>query len=297
MSDKSSSKKGVQNPHDKLFKVTFSDPADASSFLQAYLPDELVQSLDWTTLEFVDFGFLDDALRESESDILFKIRTLAPNGEGQEILLYLLFEHQSSPDKWMRFRLLKYKTRIWDELFKEKPYPASLVPIIPIVFYQGEESWPYDTWMSTLFPEDEESDLSAYQDFIPEFRHILIDHSGIGLSEIRGSVKARITQLLMWATYHQPIREALDIAAGLLAQLPGSGGHNYVNIYVTYVSSTQGRGSADYFVGEANKQISSIGGNMITAAEEWMQEGFVKGEIRGKLSLKSRASIRPFSNL
>ncbi|MBV7329498.1 Rpn family recombination-promoting nuclease/putative transposase [Chloroflexi bacterium TSY] len=44
----------------------------------------------------------------------------------------MLFDHQSSPDKWMAFRLLKYRCRIWDESFKEEPKPQMLRPILPL---------------------------------------------------------------------------------------------------------------------------------------------------------------------
>jgi predicted transposase/invertase (TIGR01784 family) len=68
---------GMQQPHDKLFRAVFSDTGEAESFLRAHLPASLVQRLDWSTLELVETSFVDEALRESESDLLYTIQAQA----------------------------------------------------------------------------------------------------------------------------------------------------------------------------------------------------------------------------
>ncbi|MBX2999876.1 MAG: Rpn family recombination-promoting nuclease/putative transposase [Caldilineaceae bacterium] len=67
----------MQQPHDKLFRAVFSDTREAESFLRAHLPAPLVQRLDWSTLELVETSFVDEALRESESDLLYTIQARA----------------------------------------------------------------------------------------------------------------------------------------------------------------------------------------------------------------------------
>ena len=105
----------VQRPHDKLFRTVFSDPIEAESFLRAYLPPTETERLAWDTLTLVETSFVDEAMVESESDLLYTVQVRETE---QPVHLYILFEHQSSPDRWMRFRLLKYMCRIWDESFK-----------------------------------------------------------------------------------------------------------------------------------------------------------------------------------
>ena len=105
----------THHPHDKLFRTIFSDKEEAEGFLRAYLPETISNQLDWQTLTLVETSFVDEALKESESDVLYQIQHRSTQ---TPIVLYLLFEHQSVPDKWMRFRLFKYKGRIWDESFK-----------------------------------------------------------------------------------------------------------------------------------------------------------------------------------
>ena len=137
----------LSNPHDKLFKTVFSDPKEARSFFQSYLPETLVSTIDWSSLILIDKEFIDEDFKSSESDLLYQ----AQLKEGkQEIQMYLLFEHQSKPDKWLRFRLLKYCCRIWDESFKADPNQQILKPIVPIVFYQGKYPWKYGTELLDL---------------------------------------------------------------------------------------------------------------------------------------------------
>ena len=50
------SDKPLHHPHDKLFKSTFGDPANATGFLRGELPASLSAALDWDHLQL---NFLD----------------------------------------------------------------------------------------------------------------------------------------------------------------------------------------------------------------------------------------------
>jgi predicted transposase/invertase (TIGR01784 family) len=169
---------GVQHPHDKLFRTIFADTEEAALFLRAHLPAALAKRVAWSTLTLVETSFVDEALRESESDLLY---TVQMKGSEVGVFLYLLFEHQSQPDPWMRFRLLKYMCRIWDESFKQKPEQSELPPILPVVFYQGASEWRHSTEFAALFPEGERE-----HSFLPRFAHYLIDQSTLAPEAVQG---------------------------------------------------------------------------------------------------------------
>jgi predicted transposase/invertase (TIGR01784 family) len=268
----------THHPHDKLFRTVFSDKEETESFLRAYLPETISTQLDWQTLTLVETSFVDEALQESESDVLYRIQHRATK---TPVVLYILFEHQSVPDKWMRFRLFKYKGPIWDESFKWHPKQEWLPPILPLTFYQGETNWTYSTEFSDLLPE-----IARQWPFVPHFSHVLIDQSGIGPAEVKGNLKAQIMQLLMLAAHHKPIQEALAVAAQLLAQLPASGGANYLYLFVHYIVATQDRVIVEEFVDAVQQHKVQMGGEMITLAEEWMLQGEARGEARGEIKTK-----------
>src|SRR4051812_5532481 len=97
------------NVHDALFKTTFSQVEHAAGELRLILPEDLVARLDFATLALCTGSFVDEALKERSSDLLFSAMLA-----GHSVLLYLLFEHQSRVDELMPFRLLRYEVRIWD---------------------------------------------------------------------------------------------------------------------------------------------------------------------------------------
>ena len=77
------------HPHDKLFRTIFADKQEAESFLRGYLPEVISNQLDWQTLTLVETSFVDEVLKESESDVLYQIQHRSTQ---TPIVLYLLFE-------------------------------------------------------------------------------------------------------------------------------------------------------------------------------------------------------------
>ena len=270
----------IENPHDKLIRLVFSDPMEASSFLQANLPKSLTKEFDWTTLTVVKRTFIDDEFRDTASDMLFLVKTFST---GKDIFFYILFEHQSKPLKWMRFRLLKYMCRIWDESFKMFPKQHFLLPVVPLVFYQGQKSWNYSTKFRDLFRPSERR-----ADFIPDFGHFLVDQSGIKSEEVKGTLKVKITQLLMLAAYHNEVRdEVFDILPGLLAQISQqpTNGLNYPAIFVRYLAETQSPEEVEKLI-ERTKQLSvEVGEEMLTATQTLTSQVEKRGSLAKEIEM------------
>ena len=130
----------VSKPHDHLFRTVFGEEGEleAVGLLQAYLPESISRELRWSSLKWQSVSFIDDRLRESESDLLYAIQREA---DGAPAWLYVLLEHQSSPDPWLRLRLLKYSIRIWERDRRQHPNDKHLRPIVPLVWYQGKRGW------------------------------------------------------------------------------------------------------------------------------------------------------------
>ncbi len=274
----------VRRPHDKLFRTVFSDPDEAESFLRAYLPPTETERLAWETLTLVETSFVDETMAESESDLLYTVQVRETE---QPVHLYILFEHQSSPDKWMRFRLLKYMCRIWDESFKAESVQQELIPILPLVFYQGKTSWNHSTEFTDLFPESERG-----HSFLPRFAHHLVDQSEASPEQIQGAQKARIAQLLLMAAFQKFVQKALTQVAQLMAQVEQTGGIDYAKVFVFYLAATQERRTVQEFVEMINRHAERLGGDMLTYADELLQEGEIKGKQEGLLEGQIKGEIK-----
>ena len=77
----------IHQPHSKLFEAVFSDPVEAVSFFQAYLPDPLTARSDWNTLVLKENSFIEEEFHGSKSDILFQAKL---KDRGEDIFLYVL---------------------------------------------------------------------------------------------------------------------------------------------------------------------------------------------------------------
>ena len=118
-----------RTPHDKLFKRIFKEPQYAAEELRALLPSPLVAALDWATLRPEPDSYVDQALADGYSDLVFSARA----GE-ERVLVYVLFEHQSTNDERMALRLLKYMVEIWMHFAKDQRNVGEPLPlVIPVV--------------------------------------------------------------------------------------------------------------------------------------------------------------------
>ena len=268
----------IHHPHDHMVHSVLRDPTEATSFLQTYLPQDVSHGLNWATLRLHERSFVDEDLRGSASDFLYEIEHVS--GEAS-IWVYCLVEHQSSPDRWMRFRLLKYCCRIWDVNLEERPTPSELRPIVPLVFYQGERTWSYSNEFADLFAE-------SVRDWpgVPRFSHGLIDQSGMRPEELQGELKTQLMQLLLMAAYHPTVAwmEPLAELLGSLSLLPPSGGVNYMRIFVRYLLSTQEPEAVESFREVLRDYAPAVRDDVMTTyAQELLAEGRAEGEQLGAI--------------
>lgn len=267
----------IHQPHDRLFRAVFSDPAEAASLIRKALPDTIRRRLNWTTLTLTDGTFIDEELRESQVDLLYEVED---TDTGEPTSVYVLLEHQSTPDPLMRLRLLRYCCRIWETDFRNNPDRHGWRLIVPVVFYQGTRGWRYSTEFSAEF-------LEAHRTlpWVPKFAHVLLDQTNLAPEAVTGSVRARIAQLLlMAASGHQPdtsLRLVTD-----LASLPEAGGEGNLGLFISYLAKTQDRERLDTFKQTMHNRGIDIGGELMTYAEELLAEGRAEGEQRGEQRAK-----------
>jgi predicted transposase/invertase (TIGR01784 family) len=134
--------------HDSYFRGLMKEKLFALKFLETYLPIEVKAKVDWDFLVVKDTAFIHDNHQKGHADILYEIKL-----SGKETLVYILLEHQSTPDKWMAFRLLEYMLGIWQKLRSENKAIKKLPSILPFVFYNGKQKYPFSKEIWSLFSE------------------------------------------------------------------------------------------------------------------------------------------------
>ncbi|HBE9080789.1 TPA: Rpn family recombination-promoting nuclease/putative transposase [Serratia fonticola] len=135
-------KKTTPTLHDAVFKQFLTHPDTARDFLELHLPPALLQFCDLNTLKLESGSFIESGLRAYYSDVLYSLHT--EQGDGY---VYVLLEHQSSPDKHMAFRLVRYAIAAMHRHLEAGHDQLPLV--IPMLFYHGQVT-PYPYTMSWL---------------------------------------------------------------------------------------------------------------------------------------------------
>jgi hypothetical protein len=155
----------LASPHDTLFKTLFSRPERAAEVLRHVLPADIARRIDWSTLTREPGSFIDETMHSSQADLLFSAAL-----DGEVVRLYVLFEHQSTFDRWMPLRLLRYMVRIWEVVRKAEPDTPRLPVIFPVVMHHGEDVWSGSLQFSALFAAPDDA-----MPYVPQFRFLLDD--------------------------------------------------------------------------------------------------------------------------
>ena len=129
------SKATTSTPHDAVFKTFLRHPETARDFLQIHLPVSLCELCDLQTLKLESDSFIEENLRASYSDVLWSVKTT--EGDGY---IYVVIEHQSTPDAHMAFRLMRYAVAAMQKHLDAGHQQLPLV--VPMLFYHGAKS-PY----------------------------------------------------------------------------------------------------------------------------------------------------------
>ncbi len=178
----------LSNPHDRFFKEVWSRKAIGRDFLRRYLPREVVAMLDLKALELVKGSFVDPQLREYHSDLLYRLRLK----DGEPALAYVLLEHKRQPKRSTPLQLLGYIVQLWQQAAEQSNGSGRVPPVIPVVVYHGDQPWPYGQTLQSALPFP--APLAPY---LPDFRYVLCDLSGLDAAEIQGNALLRVALLTM----------------------------------------------------------------------------------------------------
>ncbi|WP_157387233.1 Rpn family recombination-promoting nuclease/putative transposase [Nocardia terrae] len=269
------------NPHDAYFRQVLSRPADAAAELRTVLPEAIAARLDWDALELQPCSFVSQQLRSRYSDLLFRTRVGA-----SEAYVFLLIEHQSSPDPLMAMRMLEYKVGIWSRYVRENPRTKTLPVVIPLVVHASRDGrrWECPTELSELLDIDAAT-RDALGDFLPRFRFVLDDLTVTSVSalcarDLTPATRVLLVLLKVAAGNRSLAIEILPLVRDFQAIVSAPGGLEVLEWAVTYILSvgeTSDTELAPVFhrVGPHAEEV------IMSTAERLRAEGEARGEARG----------------
>ena len=251
----------------------FSNERNAASLLRTCIPQPLADTLKWPTLTVLPGRFVQDDWRGSEADLLFSVERA---GSDTPVLVYVLLEHQSTPDRWLRLRLLGYCVQVWLRWQRQHDDQERLPLLVPLVFYQGARRWEYAREFADLV-----TDVEPGWRGVPRFEHLLIDQTEQNAESVTGAAAARLLQIEMMAAFREPPEALLQLAARLIGELYPDEGFEGVAMHVEYVLATQPEQYRKLFSAALQRNVPGHGGEVMNYVEELIEQGRQQGRQEG----------------
>jgi hypothetical protein len=219
--DTPSGPESMREWEDRSAQWLFEDPENVGGLLQIQDP-ELAEQLDFSRAERVNRTFVPANLRKKESDLIYRVPFRADAEGGQEVWVYVLVEHQSEPDPLMGLRLYLYMGHLWDlerRQWTRRRLPRErrrLHPIIPIIFYTGEQRWEVPIDLASLM------DLPAVcERFVPRWETLMLPLHETPAETLTRFATAIGWALRVWQAEKLPLAEIERVLAEAMAGLEG----------------------------------------------------------------------------
>jgi len=254
-------------PHDLAFKQFLTHPETARDFMALHLPTELLAVCDLNTLQLASGSFIEENLRPYFSDVLYVLKTLSGDG-----YVHVLIEHQSTPDKHMAFRLMRYAVaamqRHLDDGHKKLPL------VIPVLFYAGKRSpYPYSTnWL-------QEFDAPGLAEKLYSNDFPLVDVTVIADDDIMNHRRMAALTLLQKHIHQRDMADLFDKLATLLVQ-EQIAGQQLISL-INYLVQAGETSDAEAFVRELAQRVPQHEDELMTIAQQLEQKGIEKGIEKG----------------
>lgn len=197
-------KSPTSTPHDALFKTFLKYPETARDFIEIHLPSRLRTLCDLTTLELKPASFIEENLRAYYSDVLWSMKT--SEGDGY---IYVVIEHQSSPDIHMAFRLMRYAIAAMQSHLDAGHDTLPLV--VPMLFYHGIDT-PYP--FSLCWLDEFDNPALAHQLYLSAFP--LVDITVVPDDDIMQHRRVALLELMQKYIRRRDLMGLADKVASLL---------------------------------------------------------------------------------
>ncbi|HIC7890301.1 Rpn family recombination-promoting nuclease/putative transposase [Citrobacter freundii] len=256
----------TSTPHDAVFKQFLYHPDTARDFLDIYLPSTLRELCDLQTLKLESGSFIEDSLRSSYSDVLWSLKT--NEGDGY---IYVVIEHQSSPDAHMAFRLMRYAMAAMQRHLDAGHKTLPLV--IPMLFYHGALS-PYP--FSLCWLDEFDDPIVARQLYSATFP--LVDITVIPDDEIMQHRRIALLELMQKHIRKRDLMGLVEQLVSLLAT--GYANDSQLKTLFNYMMQFGNTPHVDKFIREVAQRVPQQKESLMTIAEVLQQEAKQQEALR-----------------
>ena len=308
----------TMQPHDRLIRDLLSDPARAADYLASVLPEAISKAYDFSKLRQVPTNFVTPLFREKRADMLLHVpRRGQSAGQDPGLLLYVLFEHLSTPDGLTPLRLMSYEVVIWESWIRDLPAslkggPVKLPPIVPVVLYQGSAAWRVPRELASMMNLDglDNATREALMPYLAQQRYVLQDLGRTPDDDIGAHGAVRVALVVMKHVKSPELIEVLrSLTEELRQELVGDTSDlRDLRMILRYILMASEHVSAQQLVdvveplGEQVKEIAMTEGERLIAVgfergiesglkqgiEQGLEQGIARGVVEGRQEERRR---------
>jgi len=125
----------MHSAHDSFAKIAFSDVDRAADEFSFVLGSRTAALIDWSSLRLEPTELVDEVLGRRFPDLRFTARLA-----GEEVLLNLVFEHQSDTDPWIARRFFCHTGAIWNTAAQAHA-DAKAPLVLNVLLHNGPKPW------------------------------------------------------------------------------------------------------------------------------------------------------------
>lgn len=258
--------------HDGFFKANIHRKEVLHDFLYVRIPVKIRSMIHFQSLDRVDPNTVNKHLKKYERDTSY--RGVLKNG----VEVFILIEHQSSPDRLLPFRMLAYNVMLIQEYLlrvKDENKPLKHLPLIVNVclYHNQKPCYPYPLDLKECF---------SIPDFasVPTCKLLLHDLTITHEEEIWKSNHASIMEIMFKYSHSEEMVEALKRLGDVrIMKIIGKLGNDYLGVILTYASKFKwGKDIFDYLESILEPKKETI----MSYREELIKVGEARGERRGE---------------
>jgi hypothetical protein len=271
---------GFERPHDRLFRYTFERVEVAEGELRCVLPTAVVDAIDFASLVLEPGSLVDPEHAELETDLLYRAKL-----SGKDAFLYILFEHQSSADAMMPFRMARYMVRIWERWSRSLEAPPKQLPVIvPLLLSNDERPWSSPRSLRELYGAPE----AVLEALGPHLLDVTLQIDDLP-AQSSASLKARAS-LSQFGRLALFVLQRARASEDFVSELAG-----WLDVVAEVVATRQGledfwlivryiHHTADFAPGSLGQLVRGLGREVeetaMTAAERLRDEGRAEGQAQ-----------------
>ena len=274
--------------NDRTYKSIFSFREIISPFIKRFAPADIASHLDYSSLRIVDSVTQTDTMHELLAD-----RIWVANIGASSTMLFMFFEFQSAPYKWMAVRVAEYVASNLGRMIQSGVITKSLPPTLAFVLYNGNAKWICPLSLDELRDSNTPESLLDNQ---LNIKYMLIDmkHMNAGCKDTLVDLMLHLEQATDAEKFDELIYDAeeifknLDIDPDLRIKL--------IRVFSFYIALVMNNILGEK---EFSQKIENFG-DLHMAIDEyktWVERKFDEGLSQGKIEGKNEVIRNLMKNL